>query len=65
MSTADMLIAKGEAKGKAEERAKAQLEKQSIVCNAYKKVKDIEFVSEITLLSNNQVIEILKKYELM
>jgi predicted transposase/invertase (TIGR01784 family) len=65
MSTADMLIAKGEAKGKAEEREKAQLEKETIVCNAYKKVKDIDFVSEITLLSNNQVIEILKKYEIM
>jgi hypothetical protein len=69
MSTADMLIAKGEAKGEAKGRAegeaRAQLEKETIVCNAYKKVKDIDFVSEITLLSNNQVIEILKKYELM
>jgi predicted transposase YdaD len=68
MSTADFLIAKGkaegEAKGKAEEREKAQLEKETIVCNAYKRVKDVDFVAEITLLTNEQVVEILKKYGL-
>jgi predicted transposase YdaD len=57
--------AKGEAKGKAEEREKAQLEKETIVCNAFKKVNDVDFVAEITILSNDQVVEILKKYSLM
>jgi predicted transposase/invertase (TIGR01784 family) len=65
MSTADMLIAKGEAKGEARGEAKALLEKETIVCNAYKKVNDISFVAEITLLTNNQVIDILKKYGLI
>jgi predicted transposase/invertase (TIGR01784 family) len=51
-------IAEGEAKGKAEER-------ETIVCNAYKKVKDVDFVSEITSMTNDQVVEILKKHGLM
>ncbi len=66
MSTADFLIAKGKAEGKEEGRAEAeaklQQEKETIVCNAFKKVKDIDFVAEITLLNNIQVIEILKRH---
>jgi hypothetical protein len=54
----------GQIKGKAEEREKAQLEKETIVCNAYKKMKDIDLVAEITVLTNDQVVEILKKYGL-
>jgi predicted transposase/invertase (TIGR01784 family) len=58
--------AKGIAEGKAEgiEEGKAK-EKEIIVCNAYKKVSDITFVAEIALLTNEQVIEILKKNGLM
>ncbi len=54
-------IAEGEARGKAEEKEKAKLEKETIVCNAYKKVKDVDFIAEITSLSVVQVEEILKK----
>jgi hypothetical protein len=56
---------KGKAEGRAEEREKARLEKETIVCNAYKKVKDIDLVAEITIITNNQVVEILKKYGLI
>ncbi len=51
-------ILEGEAKGKAEE-------KETILCNAFKKVKDINFVAEITMLSSDKVVEILTKNGLM
>jgi predicted transposase/invertase (TIGR01784 family) len=58
--------AKGEARGEAkgEARGKAE-EKETIVCRTFIKVNDITFVAEITSLTNDQVIAILKKYGLM
>jgi predicted transposase/invertase (TIGR01784 family) len=58
-------LAIGKAEGIAEESARALSEKETIVCNAYDKVKDINFVAEITSFSNEQVIEILKKNGLL
>jgi predicted transposase/invertase (TIGR01784 family) len=56
----------GKAEGKAEGIAEGKAEeKETIVCNAYKKVNDVTFIAEITLLTNDQVIEILKKHALI
>jgi predicted transposase/invertase (TIGR01784 family) len=55
-------ILEGEARGEARGEAKKE---EKIVCNAYKKVKDIAFVAEISSLNNEQVLEILKKNGLM
>ena len=68
--TEKTLIADAEAKGEArgieigEVRGKAE-EKEKIVCNAYKKVNDVVFIAEITTLTAEQVVDILKKNGLM
>jgi predicted transposase/invertase (TIGR01784 family) len=48
----------GKTEGKAEE-------KENIVVNSFKNSLSIEFISSITQLSNNEVISILKKHELI
>jgi flagellar biosynthesis/type III secretory pathway protein FliH len=63
-------IVVGKVEGKAEGivvgKAEGLIEKEEeIVCAAYKKVKDLDFVAEITSLTNDQVVAILKKNELM
>jgi hypothetical protein len=62
MSTADLLIAEGEARGEARGRAE---EKELIVCTTFKKVKDVSFVAEVTLMTTDGVIAILKKNGLL
>jgi predicted transposase/invertase (TIGR01784 family) len=62
MSTADFLIEKGKVEGKVEGKAE---QNEKIVCNAYIKIKDIAFVADITSLTHEEVIEILKKNELL
>jgi predicted transposase/invertase (TIGR01784 family) len=54
--------AKGEARGEARGEAKGKsIEKETIVCNAYKKLNNIDIVAEITTLTPEQVLDILKK----
>jgi predicted transposase/invertase (TIGR01784 family) len=66
ISTEKSFIADAEAKGEARGEARGKIEKETeIVCRAYVKSKDIEFVAEITSLSNDQVLDILKKNGLM